>query len=478
MARSRVGYQDVDSDYHEQRSLKQGAAGWILLAGLGVSYVISGDFAGWNFGLDEGGWGGLLIATILMGLMYTCMVFGLAELSSTLPTAGAGYAFARRALGPLGGFATGVAVLIEYAVAPAAIATFIGGYIEALGLFGLTNSWPVYLVTYLIFIGIHIRGVGEALKLMFAITAVATVALLAAAVGLAPKFDPARLFDIVPDGSAGSSAFLPMGISGVLAALVYGIWFFLAVEGVPLAAEETANPKKDMPRGIIVSVLVLVVFGALMLVLVPGAAGAQAMSTSDNPLPEALRIAYGGNSLLADFINYAGLAGLVASFFSIIYAYSRQLFALSRAGYLPRWLSLTGKRRTPYWALIVPGTIGFLLAAVTQDGALLINIAVFGATVSYVLLNLSHIVLRRKEPLLERGYRTPGGIVTTSVALVLSAVAVVATFVVDVFAASITAAIFAAALLYYWFYSRHRIVAGAPEEEFAQLARAEAELQA
>lgn len=468
----------TDDAYLQHRRLNRGAAGWVLLAGLGVAYVISGDFAGWNLGLAQGGWGGLLIAFILMGVMYTCMVFGLAELSSTLPTAGAGYAFARRALGPLGGFATGIAVLIEYAVAPAAIATFIGGYIEALGLFGLTNSWPVYLGTYIVFVGIHLRGVGEALKLMFAITAVATAALLAAAVGLAPKFDAARLFDIVPDGSAGSSAFLPMGVGGVLAALVYGIWFFLAVEGVPLAAEETANPKKDMPRGIIVSVIILVVFGALMLVLVPGAAGSQAMSTSDNPLPEALRIAYGGNTFLADFINYAGLAGLVASFFSIIYAYSRQLFALSRAGYLPRWMSLTGKRRTPYWALIVPGTIGFLLAAITQDGALLINIAVFGATVSYVLLNLSHIVLRRKEPLLERGYRTPGGVVTTSIALVLSAVAVVATFVVDVFAASITAAIFAAFLLYYWFYSRHRIVAGAPEEEFAQLARAEAELKA
>ncbi|MGW9413563.1 ethanolamine permease [Arthrobacter cupressi] len=466
-----------DDAYLQHRRLNRGAAGWVLLAGLGVAYVISGDFAGWNLGLAQGGWGGLLIAFVLMGVMYTCMVFGLAELSSTLPTAGAGYAFARRALGPLGGFATGMAVLIEYAVAPAAIATFIGGYVEALGLFGLTNSWPVYLVTYAIFIGIHLRGVGEALKLMFAITAVATAALFAAAVGLAPKFDAARLFDIVPDGSAGSSAFLPMGISGILAALVYGIWFFLAVEGVPLAAEETSNPKRDMPRGIIVAVMILVIFGALMLILVPGAAGANAMSTSDNPLPEALRIAYGGNTFLADFINYAGLAGLVASFFSIIYAYSRQLFALSRAGYLPRWMSLTGKRRTPYWALIVPGTIGFLLAAITQDGALLINIAVFGATVSYVLLNLSHIVLRRKEPLLERGYRTPGGVVTTSIALVLSAVAVVATFVVDVFAASITAGIFAAALLYYWFYSRHRIVAGAPEEEFAQLARAEAELK-
>jgi ethanolamine permease len=300
--------------------------------------------------------------------------------------------------------------------------------------------------------------------------------LAAVVIGLVPHFNAANLFDVVPDGSPTSSAFLPMGIGGVVGALVYAIWFFLAVEGVPLAAEETADPKKDMPRGIIVAVVVLVVFGALMLVLVPGAAGSQAMGGSNNPLPEALRLAYGGNTVLADFVNYAGLAGLVASFFSIIYAYSRQLFALSRAGYLPKWLSLTGKRRTPYWALIVPGALGFVLAAATGNGALLINIAVFGATVSYVLLNLSHIVLRVKEPDLPRGYRTPGGAVTTTIALLLAAVAVVATFVVDVLAASITAAVFAAALLYYWFYSRHRIVAGAPEEEFAQLAAAEAEL--
>lgn len=466
-----------DKRYLQHRQLKRGAAGWILLAGLGVAYVISGDFAGWNLGLAQGGWGGLLIATVLMGVMYTCMAFGLAELSSALPATGAGYGFARRALGPLGGFATGMAVLIEYAVAPAAIAIFIGGYVEALGLFGLTNSWPVYLVTYAVFVGIHLRGVGEALKMIFGITAVAVIALVAVVIGLVPHFNVQNLFDIVPDGAPASSAFLPMGIGGAIGALVYGIWFFLAVEGVPLAAEETADPKKDMPRGIIVAVGILVVFAALMLVLVPGAAGSEAMSGSDNPLPEALRLAYGGNTFLADFVNYAGLAGLVASFFSIIYAYSRQLFALSRAGYLPKWLSLTGKRRTPYWALIVPGTIGFILAATTGDGALLINIAVFGATVSYVLLNLSHIVLRRKEPDLPRGYRTPGGVVTTTIALVLAAVAVVATFVVDVNAASITAAIFGAALLYYWFYSRHRIVAGAPEEEFAQLAAAEAELK-
>ena len=336
MARSRVDYQDVDEDYLEHRSLKKGAAGWILLAGLGVSYVISGDFAGWNFGLDEGGWGGLLIATLLMGLMYTCMVFGLAEMSSALPVAGAGYGFARRSMGPLGGFATGMAVLIEYAVAPAAIAVFIGGYVEALGLFGLTSGWLVFAIAYAVFIGIHLYGVGEALKLMFAITAVAVVALVAALVGLLPSFSADNLFDIAPKDAAGASEFLPMGFAGVVAALVYGIWFFLAVEGVPLAAEETSDPARDMPRGIIAAMLTLLLFAALILLIVPGAAGSETIRASDNPLPEAIRAVRGDGSMLADFVNWAGLAGLVASFFSIIFAYSRQLFALSRAGYLPR----------------------------------------------------------------------------------------------------------------------------------------------
>src|SRR5690606_31148066 len=106
------------SEYLERRSLRRGTAGWVLLAGLGVSYVISGDYAGWNNGLAEGGFGGLLIAGVVIAGMYFAMVLGMAELSSALPAAGGGYTFARRALGPWGGFATGTAILIEYAIAP------------------------------------------------------------------------------------------------------------------------------------------------------------------------------------------------------------------------------------------------------------------------------------------------------------------------------------------------------------------------
>jgi ethanolamine permease len=472
--RTRQGadYENVGSEYLEQRQLQSGAAGWVLLAGLGVAYVISGDFAGWNFGLAEGGWGGLLVATLLMGTMYTAMVFALAELSSTIPTAGGGYGFARRAMGPWGGFMTGTAILIEYAIAPAAIATFIGGYVEAL--IGV-GGWVVYLAFYLIFVGIHLYGVGEALKVMFAITAIAVVALLVFVIGMIPQFEVANLFDIDPTNAAGASSFLPFGLVGLWAALPYGIWFFLAIEGVPLAAEETRDPATDMPKGLIAGMMALLVFAALILVFAPGGAGSAVIQGSDNPLPLAVESAYGGSNALGSFVNIAGLAGLVASFFSIIFAYSRQIFALSRAGYLPRLLSVTGRRRTPWVALIVPGVIGFILS-ITGDGARLLNVAVFGATISYALMMLAHIVLRRSEPDLERPYRTPGGVATSGVALVLAVLAVIATFIVDVRAALIALGVYALFLAYFGLYSRHHLVAQAPEEEFATIEKAESEL--
>jgi ethanolamine permease len=474
-AHAGVEAERVEAGYLERRRLRTGTAGWVLLAGLGVSAVISGDYAGWNFGLAQGGFGGLLIAVVLMAVMYTAMVFGLAELGSALPTAGGGYTFARRALGPWGGYATGVAVLIEYAIAPAAIATFIGAYVESLGLFGITDGWWVYLVVYALFIGIHLLGVGEALKAMFAVTVVALAGLVVFLVGAVPRFDAGNLLDIAPTDAAGASAFLPYGLLGIWAAFPFAIWFFLAVESVPLAAEEARDPARSMPRGIVAAMGVLVVLAVLMLVFTPGAAGSSAIAASGTPPVDALAGA-GASEGLTRVVNYAGLFGLVASFFSIIYAYSRQTFALSRAGYLPRALSVTNARKAPMLALLVPGAIGFVLS-LTGQGAMLLNMAVFGATVSYVLMMVSHIVLRRREPDLPRPYRTPGGTATTGVALVLAAAAVLATFLVDVTAALWTLAAYAAFLAYFAFYSRHHLVASAPEEEFELLADAEEDVR-
>lgn len=463
-------------DYLKRRALRRGSAGWLLLTGLGVAYVVSGDYSGWNFGLAEGGFGGLAVAMLLMGAMYTCMVFALAELSSILPTAGGGYGFARRALGPWGGFLTGTAILIEYILAPAAIVIFIGDYVESLGLFGLESGWPMYLVCFAVFLGIHLWGVGEALRFSFVVTGIAVAALIVFAVAALPSFDFSSLDDIPVDPAAlGANSWLPMGLLGIWAAFPFGMWFFLGVEGVPLAAEETRDPARTLPKAIRWSMGILVVLAVVTFFAAAGARGSAAVQDAGNPLVEALQ-PDGEATALSRIVNYAGLAGLVASFFSLIYAGSRQLFALSRAGYLPRFLSLTSSRKAPYLGLLVPGAIGFGLAAATGDGARLLNVAVFGATISYALMSLSHIVLRRREPGLPRPYRTPGGVLTSSVALVLACAALVATFLVDVTAAFIALGVYVVAVAYFGLYSRKRLVAKAPEEEFAALAAAEAEL--
>jgi ethanolamine permease len=457
-----------NEEYLAQRQLKKGAAGWILLAGLGVSYVISGDFAGWNFGIAQAGWGGFVIAAVLMGIMYLTLVLSLAEMSAAIPAAGGGYSFARQAMGPAGGYLTGLAVLIEYTLAPAAIVIFIGASVnELLGVDGPL----VYAAFYLIFVGIHIFGAGEALKVMMVISALAVLAIIATGIVLLPEFNVDNLFDITP--LVGGTDFLPMGYYGVWAALPFAMWLFLAVEGVPLAAEEAKDPAKDVPKGIIAAMVFLLFTAILVVVLVAGAAGAQATAGSAVPLVDALKMT--GNPNVATMVNVLGLAGLIASFFSIIYGYSRLVFALSRAGYLPQKLSLTSKRKVPVRALIVPGVLGFLLS-LTGEGDLMLSMAVVGATVSYAMMSGSHILLRIKQPGLNRPYKTPGGVVTSGISFVLSLVALTGVYAYDVRAFYFTLVLFVIGMAYYALIGRNNLVASTAEEEFALLSQAEGEL--
>ena len=444
-------------EYFEKRSLKKGAVNWVLLMSLGVAYVISGDFSGWNYGIGYGGWFGMLIAFLVMGAMYLFMVLGLAEMSSAMPAAGAGYGFARRAMGKVGGALTGFAILIEYTICPAAISTFIAAYVHALGLFADIPSVAIIGFFFIVFVGIHLVGVGEALKIVFGITAIAMIALIAFIVGIAPHFEVVNLFNIAP-AVDGGSALLPFGVAGVISSTPGAIGYI----------------GSDMPKGIIGAMLTLMVTGALVLFLTAGGAGAEFAGAAAAPLVDALNEV--GEGPLATFVNYAGLAGLVASFFSTVFSGSRQAFALSRAGYLPKFLSVTGSRKTPFVALVVLGTIAFTLAAVVQDGDILLNMAVFAACVSYAMMNLSHIILRKKEAGMERGFKAPGGIALTGISFALSLVAIVSTFTVDAFAAGCTLAVLAGLMVYFFAYSRKHLVGNAPEEEFAALKAAEAEL--
>ena len=457
----------IDKDYLAKRQLKKGTAGWVLLAGLGVSYVISGNFAGWNFGLAEAGWGGFLIAAALMATMYFALVLSLAEMSAAIPAAGGGYSFARQTMGQVGGYLTGLAVLIEYALAPAAIVIFIGAAVEEL--LGINGPW-VYALFYAIFIGIHLAGVGEALKAMMIISGLAVIAILATAVALIGDFSSANLFTIAASDEAGGSTWLPFGWYGVWAALPFAMWLFLAVEGVPLAAEEARDPTRDMPKGIIAAMIFLLFTAALVVFLLAGAAGADVIAASGVPLVDALKST--GNSGLATAINVLGLAGLIASFFSVIYGYSRLVFALSRAGYLPKVLSLTSKRKAPTWALVAPGVFGFLVS-LTGEGDLILGMAVVGATISYALMALSHILLRLRRPELERPYKTPGGMVTSSIALVLSLVAMTGVYAFDPRAFNYTIVLFVIGAVYFFAYAKRHLVAQSADEELALILDAE-----
>lgn len=414
--------------------LKQGSFNWVVLAGLGVSFVISGDFAGWQFGLGSGGRGGLFCALLIVAVLYMGMCLALAELSAALPSAGGGHLFAQVAVGDFAGFMTAIAILLEYVLAPAAIATFISSYVESLHIPGVPAGWPIYLFCYVAVVVVHLAGAGEALKAMCVVTIIAVAALVLYTVVMAPHVH----ISAFTDGWSGASASHPAsgtsdrislfdgGLAGIWAAIPFAMWFFLAIEGVPMAAEEAKDPARSVPKAIVVAMMILLVAAITMMVVGPGAAGTGVVAESGNPLVAALE-RVGANHAVVVAINYAALLGLVASFFSIIYGYSRLTFSLSRAGLLPAFLSTTNRRGAPTWALIVPACVGFALTLVA-DGDALMSVAVFGAVVSYALMMVAHIVLRVRRPELPRPYRTPGGVVTSGVALVLSLGAVVATF--------------------------------------------------
>jgi len=133
------------------------------------------------------------------------------------------------------------------------------------------------------------------------------------------------------------------------------------------------------------------------------------------------------------------------------------VFALSRAGYIPQFLSLTNKNKTPTWALIIPGIFGFL-ASLSKEGDLILGMAVVGATISYAFMSLSHILLRIKNPNMPRPYKTPGGIITSGIALLLSLVALTGVFAFDSRAFSYTIILYIIGILYYFLYSKNHII--------------------
>lgn len=494
-----VEYEHVSKEYFEERELQRKAGAW-LIWGLGVAYVISGEYYGWQFGFAQGV-GGMLAATVLMAVMYTFMVYGIAEMASAIPATGGPYAFGRRALGVWGGYINGLGAVIEYLLAISVIGTGIGLYLTGLpgwddlpDILGLHSGEWLYILIFVVFLAIHFLGVRETLVSVFVVAAIASVVLVVWFLYLLPDIDFGKFTDVpVEEGKLGASSWFPTGFVGILAAVPYAAWFYLAIEGCPMAAEETRDPARDVPKGSITAMFTLIAFSALAFIAAGGTQGPLSLSTAPNPIGDPVAVIHGKNFFYW-FVVIVGLSGLIASFHSVIYAYSRIIYALSRAGYFPRALSLTSRnRKIPYLALTIPALISMVLifalargltppegfVELAYAGAILVQISVFAALITYIVMMLSFIILRRKEPNLERPYRTPGGLVMPVIALVIATASLLAGVVyttVTRWTILWTIVAFLLGMAYFWLYSRHRLVAEAPEEEFAVIAKAEAEV--
>ena len=482
----RDSYIKQDKSYFEKRTLKKHAGVWSLWA-LAVGAVISGHFSGWNLGLASGGWGGMFIATAIIAIMYISLTQSVAEMSSALPHTGGAYSFARSSMGTWGGFLTGWVENMEFVLTPAVVVFFISTYMNGIFEFGV-ESLPFWWAGFYIFFTIlNIRGVEISFKATLIFTIFSLGILIFFWITTIGKIDfSTYALDIIQDQDGkpshlpgGNGPFLPMGFTGALAAMPFAVWLFLAIEQLPLAAEESVDPVKDMPKGISYGMITLVISAFMILWLNASLPlGSFKLSTSGEPILDGFKLIFGTS--IAKILSLVAVIGLITSFHAIMFAYGRQIYSLSRAGYFPTFLSIThGTKKTPNNALIVGGILGFgalmlvkLLAGSDKAevfiGGALLNMAVFSAMISYILQSLSYIRLKKYSPHLKRPYKSPLGSVGSYLTIIIAIVTIYfqlqdSSYQIAVFSAVVYIII---GLLYFFFIARHKLILS-PEEEVA-----------
>jgi ethanolamine permease len=375
--------------------------GPLMLWGLGVGYVISGMYFGWNLGLPQGGTLGLAIATFFIIIMYVTFTFSYTELACAIPKAGGAFDYADKGLGKNLGFIAGVAQLVEFIFAPPAIAAAIGAYFHI-----FFPSVPVVIIAvfaYFIFTLLNISGVKAAASFELIITILAVAELLIFAGVSLPHFEIQNL----------KQNALPNGVEGIFASIPFAIWFFLAIEGVANVAEETINPQKNVLIGFGSAIFTLVILCILTFISSVGVAGWEAIvyvngeELSDSPLPLALQHIVGNSSFMYHLLITIGLLGLIASFHGIILAAGRASFEFGRIGYAPKIIGkVHSKYKTPANALFVNMLIG-IIALLTGKTGEIITIACFGALTLYIVSMLAFFALRKKEPTMDRPFKVP-----------------------------------------------------------------------
>ena len=445
----RVKSLDAIREAAAKKSLHR-SLGALQLTLFGIGCIIgTGIFVLTAAGAQKAG-PGLMISFAIAG--FVCLVAALcyAELTSSVPVSGSAYTYTYATMGELLAWVVGWALMLEYTIAAAAVSVGWSGYFagtilnEFMGITlpaalsggplvfggiegGLINL-PAVLIALLI-TWLLIIGTNESAKVNAILVAIKVTALTVFIVLTVPEIELAKFNPFLPAGVFGGIG-TGVGVVGAAATIFFA---YVGFDAVSTAAEETKNPQRNVPIGIVGSLLICTVFYILVAAGAIGTIGGQPIMGPDGTpwpagseelarqcaMPEYAGALVCSNEALAHVLREIGYSSIgnilgVAAFLALpsvilvlLFGQSRIFFVMSRDGLLPpSFAKIHPKYKTPYFVTAVTGTIVAIGAAFFPVGQLA-DIANTGVLLAFAMVAIAVLVLRKREPNMERSFRTP-----------------------------------------------------------------------
>ena len=400
---------------------------------LGVGIVLVGEYMGWNFGVGKGGAYAALIACWFAGILYTCVAMIDSEVTSTVAAAGGQYTQAKHIVGPLMAFNVGLYLTFAYTMLEAANAITAGYLISEVARLtsGVTDldQRPFIVLAILFLAWLNFRGVLATLTFNLVITAIAFVAIIILFLSTSGVLGTSMMKHA--DLMSGQAS-LPYGWIGVLAAMHFGLWYYLGIEGTTQAAEEVRSPARALPFGTLAGIMTLMTAATLTWYVCSGILPWEFLGDGVNgsvaPLFDTARLT--GSGFLVFLRGVGTLFATLASANGCINDASRAWFAMGRDRYLPGWFGAVHPRyRTPYRSIIflVPIALIFALGAPLDQ---VITFSILSGLLEYTFMPLNVILFRKKWPMgvIKRGYEHPFHPIPAITLLTLCAVTYFAVF--------------------------------------------------
>ncbi|WP_020125217.1 amino acid permease [Streptomyces sp. 303MFCol5.2] len=398
-----------------------------VIIGTGI-FVLTGTVAKNNAGPA------VALAFVAAGVACALAALCYAEFASTVPVAGSAYTFSYASLGELPAWIIGWDLVLEFALGTAVVAVGWSGYIASLldnagwhlpaalsgreGVdgfgFDILAAALVLVLTAILVVGTKLSARVTSVVVAIKVTVVLTVIVAGAFLIDGKNYDPfVPKAQPVPAGDSLQSPLIQLmfgwapsnfGVMGIFTAASVVFFAFIGFDVVATAAEETKNPQRDMPRGIIGSLIICTVLYVAVSIVVTGMQHYTELSVSA-PLADAFKAT--GHPWFAGFISFGAAVGLTTVCMILLLGQTRVFFAMSRDGLLPRFFSHVHPRfKTPHRPTILLGVLIAILAGFTSLSELaeLVNI---GTLFAFVVVAIGVIILRRSRPDLPRSFRTP-----------------------------------------------------------------------